>query len=142
MKVAQNKVRPSGSYQIILPEGISKQVDERVSSYWLANHPELLQISSYIRTTERQVEAVERLHDRIAKSPASWCIWEQPLNKDISAQQAIGEMTDDHGLLWIHVYLVWPHLTVYATLSGPEATIKNEKNWAYNALATLSLNRQ
>jgi hypothetical protein len=142
MTTGKKTIRPSSSYQVFLPEEISEKNDDRVSSYWLAGEPVLLQMSSYIRDSGGQVGATERLQGRIAKSSATWSIWTRSLNEDASVDQAIGEMTDDGGLTWLHIYLVWPHLTVYATISGPEDRVKDTKGWAYDAVKRLSLNLQ
>jgi hypothetical protein len=142
MTMRTKTIRPSSSYQVVLPEEVSQKSDDRVSSYWVAGEPVLLQLSSYIRDAGEQTEATQRLRERIAKSPATWNIWKSVLNRDPNVDQAIGEMTDEGGLTWVHIYLVWPHLTVYATISGPEDRVKDAKGWAYDAVQRLSLNLQ
>lgn len=135
-------VRPSSSYQVVLPEAVSEKHDERVSSYWLSGQPVLLQVSSYLRDAGKQAEAKERLQDRMAKSSAAWTIWSKHLNSEPNVDQAIGEVTDADGLTWLHIYLVWPHLTVYATISGPGDLVKAANGWAYEAVQGLRLNVQ
>jgi hypothetical protein len=142
MTMKTKTVRPSSSYQVVLPDEIFQKNDERVSSYWVAGEPVLLQLSSYIRDAGEQTGATQRLQERIAKSPATWNIWKSPLNIDPNVDQAIGETTDEGGLTWLHIYLVWPHLTVYATISGPEDRVKDANCWAYGAMQRLGLTIQ
>ena len=47
------------------------------------------------------------------------------------------QLVDD--TLWIHIYLVWPHLSVYLTLSGPSNQVLDEDSWARTAVNSLSL---
>jgi hypothetical protein len=56
MTTEKKTIRPSSNYQVVLPEEISEKSDDRVSSYWLAGEPVLLQMSSYIRDSGDQVE--------------------------------------------------------------------------------------
>jgi hypothetical protein len=41
--------------------------------------------------------------------------------------------------LWMHIYLVWPHLTIYLTLSGPPEQVHSQSSWARTAMNSLSL---
>lgn len=101
-----------------MPDAVQEQTDGSVSSFWMDGEPLLLQTSSYIREFGRQVGAQERLQDRMAQHAEKWRVWEERLHDNVR-DQAIGEHVDRIGNLWIHAYLVWPHLTVYATVSGP-----------------------
>jgi hypothetical protein len=53
--------------------------------------------------------------------------------------QATAEFLDENGILWTHTYLVWPHLTIYVTVSGPEAEVRKSDSWAMEAVTRLKL---
>jgi len=132
-------VKPSSSYQVALPEDVCEQSEERVSSFWLDGKPLLLQLSSYVREKGRQVGARTRLKERIAKHSQRWSTWEAKIYPDSAVDQATAEFTDENGVLWVHSYLVWPHLTIYATISGPEELVRDRDNWAIQGLKSVKL---
>jgi hypothetical protein len=132
-------VRPTGSYVIELPEDVCEQRDGRVSSFWLDGKPLLLQLSSFLRVEGIQIGARERLEKRIGEHPEKWKIWEKRLHPEPSVDQASAEFSDDEGTSWTHSYLVWPHLTIPATISGPEVDFRNSDSWAMVALRSLKL---
>ena len=131
-------VRPTPSFALALPDGICDQRDERVSSFWFDGKPLLLQISSYSRSEGNQVTAHERLADRTAKDNQNWRLWKMKVHPDRSLDQATAEFLDEKGFLWIHSYLVWPHVTVYITVSGPAADVRLPGNWAITALQSVT----
>jgi hypothetical protein len=131
-------VRPTSSYQIELPEDIRRENDERVSSFWIDQQPLLLQVSSFQRTEGVPVAAKRRLLDRIEKTPSDWKEMELEIVSDASVDQAFAEQREG-GLVWLHCYFVWPHLTVYATISGPEREVRDPQSWAAHALGSMSL---
>lgn len=133
---------PSTSYHLILPQVVRENVDGRTSSYWLNGEPLLLQLSSYIRNEGAQPPASDRLKARISKEPRSWRSWHTKIHDDVNLDQAAAEYTDDQGVVWVHVYLVWPHLTVYATISGPEELVCDHNNWAFQGLRSMQLTTQ
>jgi len=133
------KVRPSSSYYLEMPREIHEQYDERVSSFWSDESPLLLQLSSYVRSEGLQPGAHERLQERISKHDQNWNCWSSRIHPDAALDQATAEFIDVNGLLWVHCYLVWPHLTVYATISGPEALVRDQSNWALQAIKNLRL---
>lgn len=131
------RVCPSPSFEILLPDTVVYQTDQQVSSFWLSGNPVLLQLSSYRVKLSRPMAARLRLKERIAKSAGQWNVWESsPLCIDF-AEQAIADTVDSDGLLWIHAYIVWSHVTVYATISGPGDDVRNSKNWALRALESI-----
>jgi hypothetical protein len=132
-------VQPSGSYQLALLEDVCEQSDGRVSSFWLDGKPLLLQLSSYVREKGEQVRARERLKERIAKHAQSWRTWRAKVYRDSAVDQATAEFTDESGVLWVHSYLVWPHLAIYATISGPEDLVRDQDNWAFQGLKSIKL---
>jgi hypothetical protein len=129
---------PSSSYQILLPDDIQDQTDGAVSSFWIKDEPLLLQTSSYARETGRQVNAEERLQDRMSKHSENWRLWKQRVSGDLAVDEAVGEYVDRNGVRWIHAYLVWPHLTIYATVSGPADQTRIENNWALQSLSGIA----
>jgi hypothetical protein len=134
--------KPSTSYYLVLPEGVSENHDGRTSSYWLNGAPLLLQLSSYIRTQGEQPTAWDRLNARISKEPRSWQSWRTKIHDDVTLDQEAAEYTDDQDVVWVHVYFVWPHLTVYATISGPEELVSDHNNWAFQGLRSMQLTTQ
>src|SRR5262249_15984564 len=133
------RVRPSSSYHLDLPEQTREQYDGRVSSFWLEGSPLLLQLSSYIRRHGEQVSSRERLRDRVAQHAVHWDIWDAKIHPDTTIDQATGEFIDDEGLLWVHSYLGWPHLTIYTIISGPKELVQATDNWAMQSLKSLQL---
>jgi hypothetical protein len=134
-------LRPTSSYQIQVPDEIRQDVAGRVSSLWMIGQSLLLQLSSYQRTTGDQVSAAQRLQDRIDKTPSDWRRVFERLCRDQAADQAVAERFDGESL-WLHCYLVWPHLTVYVTLSGAVKEVQNPSSWARAALSSLSISLQ
>ncbi len=124
---------------IDLPQEVREQYDGRVCSFWKDGKPLLLQLSSYLRAEGTQLGARGRLRERMAKHAEDWKAWDENLFPELSVDQATAEFLDESGLLWIHSYLVWPHLTVYATISGPEADVRKLDSWAMDALRSLKL---
>jgi hypothetical protein len=134
-----NVVRPSSCYQLVLPNNVCEQADEGVSSFWVDGEPLLLQLSSYLRENGEQLAAKNRMKERIAKHSHAWRSWNIELHPDLSIDQASAEFVDVDGVLWVHSYLVWPHLTIYSTLSGPEKLVKDPLNWALQGLKSVRL---
>lgn len=132
-------VRPSHSYELALPPDICQQNDGRVCSFWLEGKPLLLQLSSYVRTEGTQLKANDRLAERISKQTQQWSIWKGNIHPDPTVDQATAQFSDEKGALWVNSYLVWPHLTVYATLSGPEDLVRDNGNWAFQGIRTLRI---
>jgi hypothetical protein len=133
------KLKPASSYELALPENVREQSDGRVSSFWLDGQPLLLQLSSYVRIEGAQVGASARLRARILKHPGAWQVWKSSIYPDPSVDQATAEFTDANEVLWVHTYLVWPHLTIYATISGPRELVKDQNNWLLKSLKGLRL---
>jgi len=133
-------VKPSSSYQLGLPKDICEQSEGGTSSFWLDGEPLLLQLSSYLREKGQQVGAQDRLRDRIAKHPQqTWRTWKRRIYAGPGVDQATAEFKDDNGVLWLHSYLVWPHLTIYATISGPKELLDDKNNWAMQGLKSVRL---
>lgn len=134
-------VKPSASYELMLPDDICEQSEGNVSSFWVQGGPLLLQLSSYLRAEGEQVPAETRLSERMVKHSEKWSTWKTNIYADPVVDQATAHFTDENGTVWIHAYLVWPHLTVYATISGPEELTRNQNNWAVQGLRSIRLVR-
>lgn len=137
--MATKLIKPSNSYHLTLPANIVESYGGGVSSFWIAGEQLLLQLSSFIRREGEQIDAATRLRDRIKKSsnPKQWIPWAVPSAVTPNADRAGAEITDEKGVLWIHAYFVWPHLTVYATISGTPQAVTSPGNWALAALQTM-----
>jgi hypothetical protein len=131
-------IRPSSSYCLELPDHVIHEIDGRVSSFWIDRQVLLLQLSSYQRLEGIQLSARHRLLDRIEKHSSTWQHRALSLSQDSTVDQAFA-LQFDGKLAWLHGYLVWPHLTVYATISGKEQEVDDPDNWAIKALRSLSL---
>jgi hypothetical protein len=123
------------------PEEIREQYDERVASFWLDGNPVLLQLSSYLRESGNRVSAGDRLSERIARHNERWRTYKLSGFPD-APDKAAAQYTGDDGNVWIHIYLVWHHLAVYATISGPEDMLRKRDNWALETLRTIHLTVQ
>ena len=132
-------VRLSPSYTVAIPADVTEENDGRVCSFWRQGEPLLLQLSSYLRTEGEQSSAHARLQERIKRSSGNRLTLAENLHPDRAIDQATAEQLDDKRVLWVHTYLVWPHLTVYALISGPEPLVRDASNWAAKAIASLAL---
>ena len=131
---------PSVSYSILVPEEATEDLDDRVTSFWIDARGLLLQLSSYRRNQGEQVSAGSRLQERIARRATTrWTVWPRGIHPDQSVDQAVAEYEDENNTLWVHIYLAWPHLTVYALISGPEKEVRGLDNWAVEAVRTIAL---
>ena len=135
-------VRPSGSFSLMLPNEVCDEQDGRIRSFWIKGRALLLQLSSYVRSEGRQIGANERLSQRMSRDDGSWKPWAANIHPDSSVDQASAELMDEEGVLWVHSYLVWPHLTVYATISGPEELVRDTDSWAIKGVASIRLTIQ
>jgi hypothetical protein len=131
-------VRLTPTHTLSLPDDLNERTDPQVSSFWRSGEPLLLQMSSYLRNEGQQVSAKQRLQQRIEKTGGVWREKDAKLHPDPELDEAVAETTDLNGLAWIHAYFVWPHLTVYATISGPPESV-TDGSWAVDALSTLRL---
>jgi len=131
-------VEPSSSFSILVPDNLHEDYDDRVISLWEPGEPLLLQLSSYRQYGTQEVWADERLKDRMAKTPATWSPVEDDLCSDKAVDQAAAEHPDGDAT-WIHAYFVWPHLSIYVTISGPPEEVYDPDSWARIALKNLSL---
>ena len=135
----KHAVSPSPSYNISLPVSVKSEFDCIVASFYRPGEQTLLQLSSYVRSSGDQVGALVRLHERISKDARTWRVWKEQLHADQNVDQAAADYLDADGTFWVHAYLVWPHLTIYVTLSGPVAAVEDQNGWAREALRGVRL---
>lgn len=129
---------PGPSFQLLLPDDITYERADRVSSFWFAGQGLLLQFSSYLGSTGEQVSACQRFEDRIAKKPGKWAAMTERVNQK-APDQAAAEFVETDEISWLHSYLVWPHLTIYATVVGPVAEVRDASSWARLGLNNIEI---
>jgi hypothetical protein len=131
-------LRPTESYEISLPDDVLEKYDEAVSSFWRPQSNVALQLSSRVRHCGAQVGARERLDDsmRITTGISAWFLL-GGFRGDWCPETAAAKLTTSDGLIWTHVYLVWPDLAVYATISRPPNEDVNAEAWAVKAVKSI-----
>jgi hypothetical protein len=110
------KVNPFPSVFLLMPDDVEEEIDSTVASYWKEGDSCLVQISSFLREHGQQVSASQRLSERMAKG-GEWHPFDLP-KQVYGCEMAAAVTSDDQGATWVHVYLVWEWLAVYATVSG------------------------
>src|SRR5579862_3727035 len=95
------RVQPSPRYSVDVPSDAHETHDERVSSFWMSNSAETLQLSSYVRVSGVQIGAQERLRDRMRQHRHPWNLLKDNLHPDKYVDQASAEFVDDDNVLWI-----------------------------------------
>lgn len=140
--VTMKRFHPSSSFELQLPAQIEHRADGQVSSFWMDGEALLLQLSSFLKGIGAPTGARQRLQERIDRIPGQRNVWESPAFRLDGVESAAAEIMDESGCLWVHAYLVWPHLTVYATISGPEDCVHDRESWAMFALTNIKLNVQ
>jgi hypothetical protein len=124
---------PFPSLSLSLPDDIREDTDSSVASYWRRNDTCLLQLSSSLRNSGPQISAEQRLTDRM-RAGGEW----RKVNLERKIQGcdvAAASTQDGENSSWVHVYLVWDWLAVYATIShtrGPSTC-----DWAWDALFSI-----
>jgi hypothetical protein len=124
---------PFPSLSLYLPDDIQEDTDSSVASYWRRNDSCLLQLSSFLRNSGPQISAEQRLTDRM-RAGGEWS--QVNLERKIQGcDMAAASTQDGENSSWVHVYLVWDWLAVYATIShkGSPSTC----DWAWDALFSI-----
>lgn len=109
------RASPFPSFSLLLPDDVSEDRDSKVASYWKPNDTCLLQMSSFLREQGPQISAIQRLSERM-RTGGEW----QPVSLTHSIKGcdiAAASTSDDEGISWVHVYLVWEWLAIYATVA-------------------------
>ena len=128
---------PSPSYQLDLPDDIQESYEDGVTNLWQRGSGLALQLSSKVRNTGQQTPAQQRLDERMQLVEGKWKPFELKLRYLHGGEVAAAQVREEEGLHWAHVYVTWPDLTVYATISGPPKELGASDNWAQQALASL-----
>jgi hypothetical protein len=127
------RATPFPSISIELPDDILEEDDVGVASYW-KDADCLLQISSHLRIDDKpQVSALERLSERTTTGN-NWRPFTLPCEIR-HCETAAALTTDETGTAWVHVYLVWPWVAVYVTVS--RAGDPSVCDWAWNAVSSI-----
>ena len=122
--------RQWGSFKVQFPDSLEVQDDRNVLSIWDQNGV-ALQISSHIRTSGEQPSSTKRLSARIETDERNW---NKLMMNHPSADIAAAEFTDEDNIKWTHIYLSWPTLMVYATVSAP---FGNDSHWAFESVQSI-----
>jgi hypothetical protein len=128
---------PTASYEIDLPDDAQTEMDERVTSIWRPDSGLAVQLSSAVRYNGEQISASERLRDRIKRSGGSWQAVVVALPSAADADVAAAQTTDKDGYDWLHVYVTWPDLFIYVTVSGANGEGPFTGTWAISALQSI-----
>lgn len=128
---------PTSSYEIDLPDDAQTKFDNRVTSIWRADISLALQLSSAVMYAEPRSVRGERLRDRIQRTGGSWQAVTVILNSADDADVAAAQTSDQTGSDWLHVYITWPDVFVYATVSGPTSKGPLVGTWAAVALQSI-----
>jgi hypothetical protein len=132
-------VRPTPSFQILLPDDICSDDDPRVMSYWVDGDPVVLLISSYLRTiSAEQLSAVECLQDHKQSHPENWTPIDSKLCLHSLVDEAAASIRDKQGTHWMHAFLVWPHMRLYVTVLGPRPIEEERGSWAFAAIRSIA----
>jgi len=127
------KARPFPSVSLLLPGDVVEENDSTVASYWKQGDECLVQVSSFLRKDGQQISAAERLSERMANG-GEWHPFSLPRQIE-GCEIAAARTSDDQGLTWVHVYLVWEWLAVHVTVSGQGELSKYD--WAWDALLSI-----
>lgn len=130
--VGMRVTNPFSSIFLSIPEDASEDHDDRVSSYWRNGDTCLLQVSSCVRQTGVQISAAQRLSER-TKTSEKWATFDLP-RKPTGCDVAAAAMADEEAS-WVHIYLVWPWVAVYVTVSS-EAS-HERCSWVWDSLASI-----
>lgn len=126
-------VSPTPSYELSIPADVHEDDDDRVFSVWRPGSSVVLQASSYKRENGEQVNATDRLQQRMKS---------ESLNRTEVIEFTIGDCSDvagfrgidAEGVVWFYIYCVWPDLTVLFTVTGKEDDLSGNGDWAFEAV--------
>jgi hypothetical protein len=128
-------INPFPSFSILLPDEVAEdQQGSTVASYWITGDSCLLQVSCFRRDSGQQVSASQRLSERIEMG-GTWKPFTLPREVQ-GCEAAAASMVDGQGTTWVHAYLVWPWLTVHATVSR-QGDLSSPCEWAWEAISSI-----
>lgn len=123
------------SYSIDLPPGVRSEDDEKVTSYWFEDGGLILQLSSYKRYEGEIWPAHDRLGNHLKKQGRPNAVHVQL--KVTSPDFAAATYTDEEGREWLMSYLVWPDLTIFATIISGELHEPILDSWASRSIESI-----
>ena len=119
---------------MLLPDDVEEDHDSaNVASFWMPGDACLLQVSCFRRDSGQQISASERMLERMNKG-GSWKIFELPHRVE-GCEAAAARTVDDSGTAWVHIYLVWPWMSIHVTVSRQGEL--SSCAWAWEAVATI-----
>lgn len=128
------RIRVSESYSVELAPRIRRETDGEVTSFWQDNEEVLLQLSSKRRVHGEQVSAAVRLQERTAGEDVGHV---QTVDLKVESPDGAGAVfTDEEGWSWLYYYLVWPDLTIFATVCHPDQG-ELTTSWAAKAIESI-----
>lgn len=119
---------PTGSYKIDLPDDMKEERDSRISSFWRPGSHCALQLSSNSRGQGEQTSAEQRLRELMERDPGQWLRLLEFRSAE-SPDSAAAVVKKEDGWVWTHIYLVWPDLAIYATISKPPYETDDCDRW-------------
>lgn len=133
---AAKRVMLTRSYGIEVPTDTVEEVDGPVVSYWIPGKATLLQLSSMRRAAGDQVEAGQRLAERIASGDLRDVRTER-LEIDKCPDVASASGLDEESTRWVYCYAVWPDLAVFLSVSGPPGELEADGTWAFDSVRSI-----
>lgn len=129
------RVAVTDSYSIDLPEGLKEDVDPPVWSYWFNEDGLFLQLSSYKLQSGPQMLAAERLERRMQKDGIELTA---AVRLRVCSPDFAGVIFEDKkGWHWLFSYLVWPDLTIFATIVSSNENAPILGSWATEAIESI-----
>src|SRR5258708_4210773 len=110
------RLQPTENYELLLPDDSKHKVELDIASIWRLGSSLALQLSSHLRFAGEQVHADERLAARIRTDSSRWHRIE--LSAMLPEARVAAAIREEEELEWLHVYITWPDLMIYATVSG------------------------
>lgn len=122
------------SYSIEVPHDVLSDLDDRTSSFWMKDSDTLLQFSSKKRYEGEQVPATTQLDERLGNDNRKVI---ETVKLNARSQEQCGAIfKDEEGIYWLYYFLVWPDLTIFATISSRKRALILG-TWATAALGSI-----
>ena len=118
-----------------LPDNVIEDVDATVTNYWKEGEDSALQLSSIYRSGSGQISASQRLAERLQRSKIESSREFQL--ETVAPDQAAITYEHRNGYIWLYAYLVWPDLSIFATVFIPIGTGNIRDSWQYQSIKTI-----
>ncbi len=129
------RCKVTDSYSIELPEGLLEDLDTTVTSYWDKEEKLFLQLSSYRLESGPQLAAIERLQRRLLQEGIEL---QATVRLQVQSPDFAGVVfVDERGWHWLYSYLVWPDLTIFATINTSKDDAQILGSWAAKAIESI-----